>query len=78
MDSTLTPTEHHRVSSSETAFRYRILFSDGSVGTRFYATPLRVGQPLTEGRAMSHVISEITQEPEYGSLGRARAVLAPS
>jgi hypothetical protein len=63
-------------SSGETRLRYRILFADGSVGTRYYGKALRVGQRIVDG-AGGYVISAIDREPQ-GSIGRARAVLAPS
>jgi hypothetical protein len=62
--------------SREQRHRYRIYFADGSVGTRFYDEPLRLGQQLIEAGPRLYVISEIRQEPDHGSLGRASVVEA--
>jgi hypothetical protein len=54
--------------------RYRISFADGSVGTRYYDKPLRVGQQIVD-RGSRHLITLIEREPDYG-VGRANAVQA--
>jgi hypothetical protein len=62
--------------SHEPRHRYRIYFADGSVGTRFYDEPLRLGEQIVEAGPRLYVISEIRQEPDHGSLGRASVVEA--
>ena len=64
------------ISLDERPHRYRIYFADGSVGTRYYDEPLRVGQQIVD-RGARHLISEIEREPDYG-IGRASAVQAPA
>jgi hypothetical protein len=56
--------------------RYRISFADGSVGTRFYDEPLKVGQLIVDRGAL-HLISAIDRQSEYGGIGRASAIKAP-
>ncbi len=63
--------------SRKTPLLYRISFADGSIGTRYYDEPLKVGQRITDLGTESFVISRIDREPE-GSVGRASAVPAPS
>jgi hypothetical protein len=60
------------ISLDERPHRYRISFADGSVGTRYYDKPLRVGQRIVD-RGTSHLITEIEREPDFG-VGRASAV----
>ncbi|HWB22855.1 MAG TPA: hypothetical protein VG652_08200 [Gaiellaceae bacterium] len=62
--------------TSEQQLRYRIAFADGSIGTRHYDEPLRIGDRIVGAGTSVHLISSIEQEPEYGGLGRASAVPA--
>jgi hypothetical protein len=62
--------------SEERRHLYRIYFADGSVGTRHFDEPLRVGQQILD-RGNRHLISTIEREPDYG-IGSANAVLAPA
>jgi hypothetical protein len=64
--------------SSEKPLRYRISFADGSIGTRYYDTPLRIGQRVVGAGTSTFVIESIEREPDHGGLGRASAVPAPS
>lgn len=65
------------ITSDERPHRYRILFADGSVGTRYYDEPLRVGQQIVD-RGTLHRISKIERQSEHGGIGRASAVDAPA
>jgi hypothetical protein len=65
------------ISSDERPHRYRISFADGSIGSRYYDKPLRVGQQIVD-RGTRHQISEIERQSEYGGIGRASAVDAPT
>jgi hypothetical protein len=65
------------VGESGPLLRYRISFADGSVGTRYYVEPLRIGQRIFDRGSGAHVICSVDREPA-GSVGRASAVLAAS
>ena len=66
-------TPHLTLSTNDRPHRYRIHFADGSVGSRSFPEPVRVGQLI----AGSHVVSEIERQPVDGSIGRVRAKEAP-
>ena len=54
--------------------RYRVRFADGSVGTRYFDEPLKVGQQIRGSGDSSFVVTTIERQPEFGSIGGARAV----